>query len=456
MTQSTTSVEQSGPLSAGSVPSYANEGDPSWEEVIAMVVIPGQPGAVRDAAGAWELLFSRIEQVRSALDQLGSGLQSWEGAAGEAYRAHLSELSTRVTQIIEGNRPVVQLLNTAADNIHAALANTPIPNELVDEAMAARDRFQATGVLNTKFHPGYFLDLLFPGFLQEAGEILGFLTFGLSDKASDMLRDFLSNGDDQAKAAYHTLSGQHQASSASLTTNPTLIVENVGAGTVSASLPTSASIPSAGPGTGTFVPPASAGVNAGPTVDPTPWTTTTGTSLAGAGGSGGLTSVGALSGGPGGLGPISAPGGPGAGGLGAGRLGAGGLGAGGVGTASLGAGGIGAASAGGGEIGMATGLRAGGTTSAANAIAGRTGGGAPMMGGVPGGAGAGRGGARGAGKNNAGGVASTVAGGTGGRRAVPMGGAGGEAGQGSDYSTWLQEDEDVWGSDSDAAPPVVG
>jgi hypothetical protein len=122
--------------------------------------------------------------------------------------------------------------------------------------------------------------------------------------------------------------------------------------------------------------------------------------------------------------------------------------------ASLGAGGIGTASAGGGEIGMATGRRAGGSTSAANAIAGRAGGGVPMMGG-PGGAGAARG-ARGAGKNNTRGVASTVAGGTGGRRAVPMGGAGGEAGEGTDYSTWLQEDEDVWGSDNDAAPPVVG
>jgi hypothetical protein len=34
-------------------------------------------------------------------------------------------------------------------------------------------------------------------------------------------------------------------------------------------------------------------------------------------------------------------------------------------------------------------------------------------------------------------------------------GAGGEGG-GNDHSTWLQEDEDVWGTDSDAAPPVLG
>jgi len=44
-----------------------------------------------------------------------------------------------------------------------------------------------------------------------------------------------------------------------------------------------------------------------------------------------------------------------------------------------------------------------------------------------------------------------------GRTGMPMAGAhGGEDGDANDHSTWLQEDEDVWGTDSDAAPPVVG
>jgi hypothetical protein len=37
-----------------------------------------------------------------------------------------------------------------------------------------------------------------------------------------------------------------------------------------------------------------------------------------------------------------------------------------------------------------------------------------------------------------------------------MGGHGGADGDATDHNTWLQEDEDVWGTDSDAAPPVLG
>jgi hypothetical protein len=50
--------------------------------------------------------------------------------------------------------------------------------------------------------------------------------------------------------------------------------------------------------------------------------------------------------------------------------------------------------------------------------------------------------------------------GRGGRVGGMMGGAGGhggqEAGDGDEHSTWLNEDEDIWGSDTDAAPPVLG
>ena len=47
---STTSSAQTN-LQAAQVPSYANEHDPSWEEVISMVVIPGQPGQIRVGVG---------------------------------------------------------------------------------------------------------------------------------------------------------------------------------------------------------------------------------------------------------------------------------------------------------------------------------------------------------------------------------------------------------------------
>jgi hypothetical protein len=41
---------------------------------------------------------------------------------------------------------------------------------------------------------------------------------------------------------------------------------------------------------------------------------------------------------------------------------------------------------------------------------------------------------------------------------MPMGGGGGAGGQSEDRerSTWLSEDEDIWGGDGDVAPPVIG
>ncbi|MFI0450863.1 WXG100 family type VII secretion target [Actinomadura sp. 6N118] len=81
---------------------------------------------------------------------------------------------------------------------------------------------------------------------------------------------------------------------------------------------------------------------------------------------------------------------------------------------------------------------------------------AGMPGAGMGGGAAGRGGA-GTGKGSGLGKGGMRAGGMG---AGPMGGAGGRGGGSEDEnerSTWLTEDEDIWGgSDGDAAPPVIG
>src|SRR6185369_11800354 len=47
---------------------YANEHDPSWEDVIAMVVIPGEPDRITAVADTWALLFTRMSEVKRVLD----------------------------------------------------------------------------------------------------------------------------------------------------------------------------------------------------------------------------------------------------------------------------------------------------------------------------------------------------------------------------------------------------
>jgi hypothetical protein len=125
-----------------------------------------------------------------------------------------------------------------------------------------------------------------------------------------------------------------------------------------------------------------------------------------------------------------------AGGGGVGGIGSpGGLGSGGLGTGGLGSGG--------GPGGLGSGLGPG------------AGGGAFGAGTAGAGAGGGRAGGSGAGGRAAG--AGTGRGGTGtGVAGSPMhGGRGGEQEE-RERSTWLTEDEDVWGGDTDAPPPVIG
>src|SRR2546427_11022606 len=101
---------------AGDGNKYVNESDPSWEEVVAMVVIPGNPGAIHNAAGAWEVVFEQIGQAKSILDQTTQSLQGWQGAAADAYRTHLGTISQSMSDLVDKHRPVVQQLNAAGDN----------------------------------------------------------------------------------------------------------------------------------------------------------------------------------------------------------------------------------------------------------------------------------------------------------------------------------------------------
>ncbi|MEV5704633.1 hypothetical protein [Actinoallomurus sp. NPDC052274] len=128
-------------------------------------------------------------------------------------------------------------------------------------------------------------------------------------------------------------------------------------------------------------------------------------------------------------------------GLGGGGGGLGGLGSHGLGGGGLGGGGLGGGGLGGGGLG---GL-------------GRNGVGADPEGAL----GAGRTGglASGAAAQEEAAAARAAAAGRGGVNGMPMGMGGGGAGgqeQERERTTWLTEDEDIWGGDGDVAPPVIG
>jgi len=139
--------------------------------------------------------------------------------------------------------------------------------------------------------------------------------------------------------------------------------------------------------------------------------------------------------------------GGGVGGGGIGSIGGGGVGGGGIGSPG-GFGGGGGTLGGPGGIGAGGGLAGGMMGGGAGAGAGKGAGGRGGMGMMGGGAGAGGAGKGAAGKGAAGRGGAGMMGGGAGR-----GGAHGN--ENEEHGTWLQEDEDVWGTDGDDAPPSL-
>ncbi|QFG22081.1 WXG100 family type VII secretion target [Actinomadura sp. WMMB 499] len=197
-----------------------------------------------------------------------------------------------------------------------------------------------------------------------------------------------------------------------------------------------------------------------------------GGSIPGGGGvGGGLPGGGSIPGGgggglPGGGGSI--PGGGGGGGFpgGGGSIPGGGGGIGGGSSDLAGLPGGGGLSGGGGSLGGdpfgrgGLGGGGGGMPGGGGALGGAGGGMGGAMPGAGGLAGGGMGGGRGAGGAGAGGKGlGSGAGGRGMMGGAPMGGGGGGGNNQEEHerTTWLTEDEDVWGgNDGDTAPPVIG
>jgi hypothetical protein len=415
---------------------YANEGDPSWEDVIAMVVIPGEPERARQAADLWDKLFKEMREVKRVLDDGLKDLENWKGAGGEAYRQHLTAVSTSLGQLADKHSDLPYNLRAAATDLQSAIDTIPIPEDMVHEVTAAKRGYIDTGKITTGlFHAGAFFDKLLPIYSSKwFDEVQDWPGMGW---ASKKLRDWISGEDNKAVTAYKSLAGQHvstmtdmpgptqsqyQDPSSQVTPVPPGNPGGPGAGGLpkggglpgSGGLPGGGDLPGSGdlPGGGDF--PGSGDLPGSGAGD------LPGTGLAGAGdglvsapGAGGLGSgLGPGAGlGSGGVGGLSGPGSGGLGrGAGGGLPGAGGLGSG---MMPLGGGGKG----GGRSV---TGAGAGGKPGVRGAATGRGAAGGRSMGMVPG-----------------------------------AGGAHGGAGEGEDHTTWLEEDDDVWGTDSDAPPSVL-
>jgi hypothetical protein len=368
-----------------------------WTTMVREVVVAGRPSDVESAALGWEALLRTMGEVKQSLDDNVKDLATfWKGKAYDDFKKHIDGISKGLQDLIDQAKHqhgIAQSLKDAAQRLSAAQAAMPVPAESLGEILEARK-----GVVTI---PLGFCEAHLRSSFFSSGPVK--FIAGIEDT----FRSLLTDVEEDAQRAYDKVNDDYKGVSRNAPTS----VTPTGSISPQADKP---NLTGGGPGTRPGGVPkldAKSPLGTDPFASTTPkdqWGYGSGndayvpeSGLAGAGGG----PVGA------GLGPDGLGSGTGLGGLGGG-LGAGGAGAG-LGAAGLGKGGI----PGGGSLGM--------PVSGASMAAGR---------------GGGRGGA---GRGGAG-------------RGGMMGGRGGEGGgDGDERSTWLQEDEDPWGADNDAPPPVL-
>jgi hypothetical protein len=368
----------------------------SWEEMAEQVIVLGRPGDVRGVAQGWQQLQQGCQEVKTSLEQNVTDLnQGWKGPAYESFKTHILAIAKQLDDMVKSTQAgdgIVTALNNAADKLENAQQNMPIPAVCTGDIIEARN-------IGASIPVGFFN-------IKVKENMLHFLGGNWLAQQEEKLMDWFNDQTDGARKVYDAVQGQYQdqtyntpGSSSSQQSyenqNPPLTNTTSGLG--------------GGGGVGGL--PGSGGIPKNPSLggNPPGLGKVPGTGTGGGLGSGGLGPGGGL--GDGGFNPNTASGLAGAGdGLSGAGLG------GGLGAAGLGAGGL----AGGGAAG--------------NGVM-------PSMGGLMGAGGAGLGGRGAAGRSS-------------GRGAMAGGHGGGHGDSDDERTTWLQEDDDPWGT-GDGAPSGV-
>ena len=394
--------------------------DKSWEDCVNAVCVKGRPGRLDGLGQDWEAVFRNASSVTQSLrDGIADLKAHWKGAAADDYFGRIEAIAKSIEKIENDNKGIIQLLYQARDALRVAQTTMPVPDYMLDEVQGRQDQLDAANDASARalvgsslavetfglsyvgayFLPDSFVQPLANSFIADWGRE----AFGWFSSKLDDWDDSMTN---QARDIYNTADKAY-ANGAAVTPSPTPAHSFQQASINPLNLNPGGPGPGASPfglhpGASNLDPrlgtDPSAGPGFDPLGDPTDDPTKFGTGLSGAGG-GGFTGAG---GGPGGFGS-----------------------AGGAGLGSSGA--LSAAS---GALGGAAGV---GRPVSPPSMAPPMGGMGPMMG-----AGAGRGGRTG----------------TTGRGGMVGGGPGTGRGDGDERSSWLTEDEDIWGG-SDGAPPGV-
>jgi hypothetical protein len=415
----------------------------SWEEIVDRVSVKSNYFNVQDAANGWREIFQYLGELEGNLRKLKKNSESWTGGAADGFRARLDDYIKDIDTLQQSHERIVTGLEACAGHLKDAVDVIPIPSWMMTKLEDAQASYQM-GDEVPGYAPGSFGHFYLKHVMGDA-----YSKIPLVGSAWKKLESWLIDNEKIAKQAYADLQSDYGGETSSIPTgqpispqlstdSPEFDPTDFNAGGLGG--PGSGGMPSVDPSLDP------GGLNAGgpgldpgtvsmsdPAGDPLAFDPPGGTGLAGAGG--GLAA-------PGGVGGLGAGGLSSPGGLGGGLSGPGGLGAG----SGLGA----AGPRGGGLGGMPLGAMPLGGAGAGRGGGGRSGG----QGRLP---------ALGAGVTPPPGIlgnrADTSGRGAGSRGAgagVLPPGRGGGIDDEQNQDSWLQEDEDPWGTDDDVPPALLG
>jgi uncharacterized protein YukE len=425
----------------------------SWETIVNDVVIGSNFYALQDASDQYQRLMSALYQLHDSLQSLTENSEGWTGAAADAFRGQVKTMATNTNDLVESHNKIPQGLGACATALQTAVSSIPIPDWMYQDVSQRQAAYQNRGPLVEAYKPGSIMNTL-TGIVGRVDA-----SIPLTGEQYKEAEGWVNGNESKAQAAYQALQNAYGNEYPNIPAGspiPGAGTNGLGAGmgaigsglqAVGAMLGPhggAGGVNPSGLGPGGFNPSGTGSLNSGgPDMggsgsfhDPGIGTTLAGVDpsmLSPSGGGGGFGSPGF------GTGTFGSGGGPGLAGSGSGGFG--GLSRAGRGLPALGpsvsgpSGAMGLAGMGG--MGAMGGGAGGARTRSGSSIPSGRGTGAGVMGGGLGAGGRGAAGARGG--------AGVVGGGLG----------SGVDGEDDDRLTWLQEDDDVWGTNNTAPPGVL-
>lgn len=121
----------------------------TWGQMVNEVVVHGNPNAVRSAALDWEQVIRVLHTLRADLLQNLADFRQfnvWQGAAFDQYASRIQGIAGRIEQVIQrcdaGTGQIDDHMRIFADALNTAQLTMPRPDELGPDIKLARDTYR--------------------------------------------------------------------------------------------------------------------------------------------------------------------------------------------------------------------------------------------------------------------------------------------------------------------------